>query len=57
VSLPEPLILDFDPKIPSVSRDLTPGPIVIHGGFPLAFFEFDSELKGNWRLVISIACW
>ena len=31
------------------------GPIVVHGGFTSAFYDF--EQNGTGRLVISIACW
>ncbi len=49
---PKPFILYYDPKIKeAISR----GPIVVHGGFTSAFYDFDFD--GTGRLVISIACW
>ena len=48
-----PFILYYDPKIKKgkISR----GPIVLHGGFTSAFYDFQQD--GTGRLVISIACW
>ena len=48
-----PFILDYDPKIKK--KGLSRGPIVVHGGFTSAFYDFQEE--GTGRLVISIACW
>ena len=45
-----PFILYYDPKI-----ETGMGPIVVHGGFTSAFYDF--EQTGTGRLVISIACW
>ena len=45
-----PFILYYDPKI-----ETGKGPIVVHGGFTSAFYDF--EQTGTGRLVISIACW
>ena len=45
-----PFILYYDPEI-----EIGRGPIVIHGGFTSAFYDFQQE--GTGRLVISIACW
>ena len=45
-----PFILYYDPKI-----ETGRGPIVVHGGFTSAFYDF--EQTGTGRLVISIACW
>jgi len=45
-----PFILYYDPKV-----EIGRGPIVIHGGFTSAFYDFNEE--GTGRLVISIACW
>ena len=45
-----PFILYYDPKV-----ETGRGPIVIHGGFTSAFYDFQQE--GTGRLVISIACW
>ena len=45
-----PFILYYDPKI-----ETKRGPIVLHGGFTSAFYDFEEE--GTGRLVISIACW
>ena len=47
----KPFILFYDPKI---EEDLR-GPIVIHGGYTSAFYEFSKD--GTGKLVISIACW
>ena len=47
----KPFILFYDPKIKEDPR----GPIVVHGGYTSAFYEFTNE--GTGRLVISIACW
>jgi hypothetical protein len=57
VSPPRPFILFHDPKITSDALEC-PGPIVIHGGFTSAFYEFgDDKTGGTGRLIISIACW
>lgn len=50
---PRPFILYYDPKVGNgkISR----GPIVVHGGFTSAFYDFKED--GTGRLVISIACW
>ena len=45
-----PFILYYDPKV-----ETGMGPIVVHGGFTSAFYDF--EQVGTGRLVISIACW
>ena len=45
-----PFILYYDPKVETCQ-----GPIVVHGGFTSAFYDF--EQTGTGRLVISIACW
>ena len=45
-----PFILYYDPKV-----ETGQGPIVIHGGFTSAFYDFNED--GTGRLVISIACW
>ena len=45
-----PFILYYDPKV-----ETHQGPIVVHGGFTSAFYDF--EQTGTGRLVISIACW
>ena len=45
-----PFILYYDPKV-----ETGRGPIVVHGGFTSAFYDF--EQTGTGRLVISIACW
>ena len=45
-----PFILYYDPKI-----ETGRGPIVVHGGFTSAFYDFQQD--GTGRLVISIACW
>ena len=45
-----PFILYYDPKI-----ETGRGPIVLHGGFTSAFYDFQQD--GTGRLVISIACW
>ena len=47
----KPFILYYDPKIEPGKG----GPIVVHGGFTSAFYDF--EQTGTGRLVISIACW
>ena len=47
-----PFILYYDPKI---KGDISRGPIVIHGGFTSAFYDFEQD--GTGRLVISISCW
>ena len=47
-----PFILYYDPKI---NEKLSRGPIVIHGGFTSAFYDFQED--GTGYLVISIACW
>jgi Mg-chelatase subunit ChlD len=57
VSPPRPFILFFDPKITSDSME-SEGPVVLHGGFTSAFYDFgDDKTGGTGRLVISIACW
>ena len=48
-----PFILYYDPKIRN--EEISRGPIVVHGGFTSAFYDFQEE--GTGRLVISIACW
>ena len=48
-----PFILYYDPKIKK--GDISRGPIVVHGGFTSAFYDFKED--GTGRLVISIACW
>ena len=45
-----PFILYYDPKV-----ETGRGPIVVHGGFTSAFYDFQQD--GTGRLVISIACW
>ena len=45
-----PFILYYDPKIENGR-----GPIVVHGGFTSAFYDFKET--GTGRLVISISCW
>ena len=45
-----PFILYYDPQI-----EIGRGPIVLHGGFTSAFYDFQED--GTGRLVISIACW
>ena len=47
-----PFILYYDPKI---KGDNSRGPIVVHGGFTSAFYDFEQD--GTGRLVISISCW
>lgn len=44
----------YDPKIKE-NEEFSRGPIVIHGGFTSAFYDFSFE--GTGRLIISIACW
>jgi hypothetical protein len=57
VTPPCPFILFHDPKITSPQFDCR-GPIVIHGGFTSAFYEFgDDKTGGTGRLIISIAVW
>jgi hypothetical protein len=54
---PRPFILFHDPKITSPDLDCR-GPVVIHGGFTSAFYEFDGDDSGGTaRLVISISGW
>ena len=48
-----PFILYYDPKIKK--GQISRGPIVLHGGFTSAFYDFQQD--GTGRLVISIACW
>ena len=48
-----PFILYYDPII--TKKNNSRGPIVVHGGFTSAFYDFKEE--GTGRLVISIACW
>jgi hypothetical protein len=55
VSPPRPFILFYDPKFSSHS--FSPGPIVLHGGFTSAFYEFRDDKYATGRLIISIACW
>jgi hypothetical protein len=62
VSPPRPFILYYDPPLHPDSTGpgdgLSPGPIVLHGGFTSAFEHFtDDESGGTGRLMISIACW
>ncbi|KAA6401690.1 MAG: putative CAMK family protein kinase [Streblomastix strix] len=63
-----PFIQFFDPKISKESEasycsetcqgsTLSPGPIVLLGGFTSAFSEFGEDEKGSGRLVVSITCW
>ena len=47
-------ILFYDPKIDN-NKKFNRGPIVVHGGFTSAFYEFKEE--GTGQLIISIACW
>jgi hypothetical protein len=57
VSPARPFILFHDPKITSDQLECA-GPIVVHGGFTSAFYEFgDDRSGGTGRLIISIACW
>ena len=49
----KPFILYYDPIINK--NNFSRGPIVVHGGFTSAFYDFKKE--GTGRLVISIACW
>ena len=49
----KPFILYYDPIINK--NNFSRGPIVVHGGFTSAFYDFKEE--GTGRLVISIACW
>jgi len=49
----KPFILYYDPKMKN--RRINQGPIVIHGGFTSAFYDFSFD--GTGRLVTSIACW
>jgi hypothetical protein len=56
-SPPRPFILFHDPPITSDALECR-GPVVIHGGFTSAFYEFgDDKTGGTGRLIISIACW
>ncbi|KAG4092785.1 hypothetical protein H8356DRAFT_1049181 [Neocallimastix lanati (nom. inval.)] len=48
-----PFILYYDPKIKD--KETNQGPIVVHGGFTSAFYDFKSD--GTGRLVTSTACW
>ena len=48
------IILYYDPKI-NPNNKYNRGPIVVHGGFTSAFYEFTNE--GTGKLIISIACW
>ncbi|ORX61262.1 hypothetical protein BCR36DRAFT_408210 [Piromyces finnis] len=48
-----PFILYYDPKMND--GDINQGPIVVHGGFTSAFYDFSFD--GTGRLVTSIACW
>jgi hypothetical protein len=56
VTPPRSFILHYDPGIPSETA-VSPGPIVLHGGFTSAFYEFGSDRLGTGRLIVSIACW
>jgi hypothetical protein len=57
VDPPRPFILFYDPKITCQSLEC-PAPILIHGGFTAAFYEFGSdETGGTGRLIVSMACW
>lgn len=47
-------ILYYDPIIDPLKK-YNRGPIVVHGGFTSAFYEFTN--KGTGQLIISIACW
>eukprot|EP00833_Pecoramyces_ruminatium_P015995 jgi/Orpsp1_1/1190027/evm.model.d7180000076217.1 len=49
-----PFILYYDPKMKK-DREINQGPIVVHGGFTSAFYDFSFD--GTGRLVTSIACW
>jgi len=48
-----PFILYYDPKMKD--KEINQGPIVVHGGFTSAFYDFSYD--GTGRLVTSIACW
>jgi len=50
-----PFILYYDPKMKAQAQAINQGPIVIHGGFTSAFYDF--KFDGTGRLVTSIACW
>jgi len=50
----KPFILYYDPIIDPL-KQYNRGPIVVHGGFTSAFYEFTN--KGTGKLIISIACW
>lgn len=54
---PKPFILYYDPPISEGGIDLSPGPIVLHGGFTSAFYDFVEDVNGTGRLIISIAAW
>jgi MoxR-like ATPase len=56
VEPPRPFILFYDPVVPANAK-LSPGPIVLHGGFTSAFYEFGADRLGTGRLIVSIACW
>jgi hypothetical protein len=56
VSPPRPFILFHDPVIPP-GAPKSPGPIVLHGGFTSAFYEFGDDRLGTGRLIVSIAAW
>jgi len=49
-----PFILYYDPKIKK-DKEINQGPIVVHGGFTSAFYDFTFD--GTGRLITSIACW
>jgi hypothetical protein len=54
---PRPFLVLHDPVLTSNTLEC-PGPVVIHGGFTSAFYEFgDDKSGGTGRLIISIACW
>ena len=48
----KPFILYYEPLI---EEKKSRGPIVVHGGFTSAFYEFTNE--GTGKLLSSIACW
>ena len=50
----KPFILYCDPKI-NENKEFSRGPIIIHGGFTSAFYDFTFE--GTGRLIISMSCW
>ena len=48
----KPFILYYEPN---TSGKDSRGPIVVHGGYTSAFYEFTNE--GTGKLISSIACW